>query len=106
MNLEELAREKNVSAAKIRDWVRLGCPYLKAGRRGKAWDFSESAVEKWVKDFERRELTVTIAGVDIDLSSSFEEGEYARVKNIMAKRRARFLKKQAEEARKAKGVRK
>lgn len=52
----ELAEFFGVSATTVEHWIRVGCPFIQRGGKGKAWLFSTADVYDWRLDRMREEL--------------------------------------------------
>jgi len=47
VNRSEIAELYGVSLPTVTSWVKRGCPYVRAGNRGKEWQFNTAAVAEW-----------------------------------------------------------
>lgn len=54
-NLEETARFFSLSVPTMKSWVERGCPVVKRGGNGVAWEFDLRAVADWVDGWRRQE---------------------------------------------------
>lgn len=53
----ELAEFFGVSATSVEHWIRVGCPIVQRGGKGKAWIFSTADIYDWRLDRMREEMS-------------------------------------------------
>lgn len=83
----ELAEFFGVSATTIEHWIRVGCPFIQRGAKGKAWIFSTADVYDWRLDRLREEQTGKAPTDERELKSRKLAAETAKAELELAKAR-------------------
>ena len=83
----ELAEFFGVSATTVEHWIRVGCPFVQRGAKGKAWIFSTAEVYDWRLDRMRQEVTGSAPADEAELKKRKLAAETSKAELELAKAR-------------------
>lgn len=81
----ELAEFFGVSATTVEHWIRVGCPFIQRGGKGKAWKFSTADVHDWRLDRLREEHAGSAPADEKELKNRKLAAETAKAELELAK---------------------
>jgi len=81
----ELAEMFGVSATTVEHWIRVGCPFIQRGGKGKAWQFSTADVYEWRLDRLREEQSGSAPADEKELKTRKLAAETAKSELELAK---------------------
>ncbi|EME71399.1 hypothetical protein H261_03283 [Paramagnetospirillum caucaseum] len=71
-NLEETAKFFGISVPTLKSWVDRGCPVVKRGGNGVAWEFELHAAAEWLRGERKREEDDAVFSAERDSQLKFD----------------------------------